>query len=273
MSADFLKHCRLECGLSANTLSAYEADLKVLYDSIGHPPYTEADIRKHIGHLVRRGLGAASVKRHLTTLRRYLTFLGHEVEIESPRQEQRVPRVMSQETIDRMLEQSRDPVHCLVLHLLYGSGLRASEVRTAQPSTQSDMIQVIGKGNKERLVPCSEFVATNLPILRKHIRRLSRFQVHRIVKAAGMRIGADIHAHQLRHSFATHLLNGGADIRAIQEMLGHESITTTQVYMALDMRAKKKTVRECHPREIEDGSDLIREKDWEAAKNYVFRLD
>ncbi len=156
---------------------------------------------------------------------------------------------------------------------MYSSGLRVSEVIALGITNlylDVGFIRVIGKGNKERLVPIGDEAAKQIQLYREHIRNkmtpakgqddilflnrrgsaLSRVMIFYIIKEAAIQAGIqkNIHPHTLRHSFATHLIEGGADLRAIQEMLGHESITTTEIYTHMDRAFLRQTLVEHHPR-------------------------
>ncbi|MCC6425696.1 MAG: tyrosine-type recombinase/integrase [Phycisphaerales bacterium] len=252
----FLTHCRVECGLSKNTLSAYRADLDVLRTVLGNKadiPHmlTQADIRSFIRAQSWLDAAPTTIKRRLATVRRYLAFHGFPEtgNVEGPKIPQSLPKPIAQADIQRMIEGTTNTLHRLVLELLYGSGLRASEIASVKPLGDG-MIRVLGKGGNARIVPCSKWVADILgPVVGVWQLNLSRFQVYRIVDAAAERAGIDAHPHQLRHSFATHMLTGGADIRAIQEMMGHASVVTTQGYTKLDTRAMRATIEKYHPRE------------------------
>lgn len=258
----FLRHCET-AGLAKNTISAYTLDLKALYSHLGDrcadvASVTSADIGSHIAWLTCNGCSASTIKRHLATISAWLKFHGRDkdVEIEVPQQGTRLPKPISEEGIRKMMEQELSVRDRLVLELLYCSGLRASEVHTAR--FEGDLLWVEGKGGVKRCVPCSEYVKKNLPVFQQAYMSgtglalgekvevvplpVSRFVIYRIVQDAAAAVGIEASPHQLRHSFATHLLLGGCPINAIQQMMGHESMITTAGYMALDMRAKREAI-------------------------------
>lgn len=242
----FLTRCRVECGMAENTLKAYKSDLEGFFDCCLVPvaQVTTAHIQTYIAGA---DVGPATKKRWLACFRQFFRFNGSDAaqDVEIPKQEQRLPKPISAENLKRMIEETEAHGERLVLELLYGCGLRASELATAEMS--GDLVRVTGKGAKDRLVPATPFVKAWLPkVVGK---RPCRDTIHQIVKRAAARVGIDAHPHQLRHSFATHLLQNGCPINAISQMMGHESLVTTAGYMALDTRAKRECIEKYHPRE------------------------
>jgi integrase/recombinase XerD len=249
---------------------------------------TVQQLSEYVGWLHQQNLATASVSRHLVALKvffRYLQLEGLIVEnlaelLGSPKQWQRVPEVMSAIAVDDLLRapQPFDPYwrrDRALLELLYATGCRASEVshlKTRDLHLDQRFAMVYGKGNKERLVPLGEpaiaaigtylelertkFAAASRSgppewvLLTRRGKRLSREMIWTLVKRYATRIGAspDVSPHTLRHSFATHLLSGGADLRQVQELLGHASIATTQIYTHVDQSRLKKVHQSFHPR-------------------------
>lgn len=246
---------------------------------------SHAELRAYVFHLKDRGLAATSIRRAESALRTYWAFLLGEglatsdptERIESPRVGRRLPSVLSREEMERVLE-APDPDHPLhwrdraILELLYASGMRVSELAEL-PQTALDLREgvclVFGKGSKERLVPVG---GPALRALERYLREvrpglergkgrgrvflnarggpLSRQGVWTVVRTACVRAGIEKHVspHTFRHSFATHLLQGGADLAAVQELLGHADIATTQIYTHLDRDHLKDVHRKHHPR-------------------------
>lgn len=242
----FISRCRVECGMATNTLKAYQSDLEGFFDCCLCPvaQVTSEHIRVYIAGA---DVGPATKKRWLACFRQFFRFHGNDAaqDVEVPKQEQRLPKPIDADKVQAMIDGTQDKGERLVLELLYGCGLRASELATAR--MENDMVRVVGKGAKDRVVPATPFVKEWLPkVVGK---RPCRDTIHQIVKRAAARVGIDAHPHQLRHSFATHLLRNGCPINAISQMLGHESLTTTAGYLALDVRAKRECIEKYHPRE------------------------
>jgi integrase/recombinase XerD len=249
---------------------------------------TRDDVTAFIAALWDRGLAPSTVERRVAAIKGLHKFLVREGVTENhptarlplPKVPERLPEVISIDDVDRLLSQAfpdspaglRDRA---MLETLYGCGLRVSEL-TGLELTGVDLnagyIRVFGKGGKERIVPIAGMATHALDAYLKHGRpylrpkssvrgvdtsavfvnarggRLSRQGVFGIVKAYGARVGLEMHPHTLRHSFATHLLEGGADLRALQEMLGHADISTTQVYTHVDRRHIREEYLTTHPR-------------------------
>lgn len=244
-----------------------------------------ADLREYVYHLKDRGLEASSIRRALSAVRTYWAFLlaeGHAVldpteRLELPRTWRRLPGVLSREEIGRLLE-APDPSDRLfwrdkaILEFAYAAGVRVSELtglRTRDLDIGEGFATVLGKGSKERLVPVGRSALQALIVYLREVRPglaqpghdgvvflnhrggpLTRMGVWKIlqkhVRRAGIR--KRVTPHTLRHSFATHLLEGGADLAAVQEMLGHADIATTQIYTHVDREYVRDVHRRFHPR-------------------------
>lgn len=212
----------------------------------------------------------------------YLIFEGYIKDspisnIESPKQEKKLPKVLTEEEIKKLIN-SIDLNHDFgqrnktIIEILYGTGIRVSELINLKLSNiffKENIIKVIGKGNKERFVPLGEIASNELKIyinnrnrlkidskssdilfLNRYGRGLTRSMIFKIISDASKRVGLDkkISPHTLRHSFATHLIKNGADLRTIQLILGHESITTTEIYTHLDTLHLEEVLKKYHPR-------------------------
>ena len=212
----------------------------------------------------------------------YLIFEGYINEspisnIEAPKQEKKLPVVLTEDEIKNLIN-SIDLNHDFgqrnktIIEILYGTGIRVSELVNLKLSNiffKENIIKVIGKGNKERFVPLGEIASCEMKIyindrnrlkidskssdilfLNRYGRRLTRSMIFKIISDASKRIGLDkkISPHTLRHSFATHLIKNGADLRTIQLILGHESITTTEIYTHLDTLHLEEVLKKYHPR-------------------------
>ena len=289
----FLEMMAAERGASRNTLAAYRRDLEQAAEWVkgGLADADAAVLRKLMADY--QSLAASSAARKLSALRQFFAFLLDEgeradnpaLDIARPATRRPLPRIVTHARVERLFAQAEEEAAgeappaaavrmLLLLELLYGSGLRASELvslpRRAMAGEREYLI-IRGKGDKERLVPLSErarevldrwvpFLTDGSPWLfpsgKAHISRVRLFQMLRDL--AG-RAGIDptaISPHVLRHAFATHLLEGGADLRALQLMLGHADIATTEIYTHVDSRRLVELVNKRHPLARMDGVDL-----------------
>jgi integrase/recombinase XerD len=278
----FLDMLAAEMGASANTIAAYRNDLEKAAQDLGASLGTAS--RDSLATLGQKwaGLAASTVARRSSALRRFFRFLVDDglrsddpsAALPQPKLQRPLPRVLSEADVEGMFEAagdkaaSREPLalrNMALLELLYGSGLRASEVislpRAAVRPGQPFLI-LRGKGAKERLVPISSRAESavkawleNVPASsawlfpggKKHISRVRLFQLVREMAADAGIPPERISPHVLRHAFATHLLSGGADLRVLQALLGHADIATTQIYTHVDAARLVKLVNERHP--------------------------
>lgn len=289
----FNAYLRLERGLSVNTVQAYLHDVGLLMEFLsanapGRSPEQvgQEDLRLFIRHCHEQGMSPRSQARITSGFKCFFRYLSTEnlirenpsSLIETPRIGLKLPQVLTVGEVEQMLEAidlSRHEGHRdrAMLETLYGCGLRVSELVGLQISNlrfKEGFIRVVGKGNKERIVPIgsSAIRYTNIYLeefrnrsssarghqntlfLNKFGKSLSRVSVFLMIKKIARLAGItkEVSPHTLRHSFATHLVEGGADLRAVQEMLGHESITTTEVYTHLDREYLRETINRYHPR-------------------------
>ena len=284
----FLDHLRIERGLSEHTVTGYERDLIRYVNGLAPTAPTDAtrpSVEAHVSRLRRAGLAPTSVARALSAIRTFHRFLVSEglsaenpaSRVPSAKRWERLPKSLKVEQVGTILAAPRgdrplDLRDRALLELAYATGLRASEVvglTFASVTMAERFVRVVGKGGRERLVPFGQAAQTATqrylevarPILARgqrseslflnHLGRpLSRVGFWLILKrhAATVGLEAVAHPHVLRHSFATHLLEGGADLRVVQELLGHASIATTQIYTHVDRRHLQSVHRACHPR-------------------------
>ncbi len=285
---EFVSVLTLDRSLSKNTVSAYLADLQKLLSFTENKPLenvSSEEISEFLLFLNEVGLGARSIARIISGLKTFYKQLVIEglvttsplQTIQTPKLPKKLPQVLSHEEISSMMKSvdfskltgERDK---LIIMLLYGSGLRVSELTSLSVNDiykEDGFVKVTGKGDKQRLVPIGnktiEQVKMYLLYYRKNMKNketdntlilnqkgnaISRVSVFKIVKdlAAKAKISKNISPHTLRHSFATVLIEAGADLRAVQQMLGHESITTTEIYTHLDKAYLKTVIEEFHPR-------------------------
>lgn len=290
----FLRHVTLERGLSENTVNAYRRDLTayaVWLDQQGRTALeqvTTADVSEYIASLRDREqpMSAASVSRALSSLRGLHKFQLEEGNLaedvtrlqQPPKLGRRLPKAITVTEVEALLNAaSGDEPTALrdraLLELLYATGARVSEIVDLDLDDvipDADMLRVIGKGNKQRLVPFGSYAkaaldaylvrarpllsargqATPALFLGTRGARLSRQHVWMIIQAAAEKahLAAKVSPHTLRHSFATHLLAGGADVRSVQELLGHSSVATTQIYTQVTVDTLRESYLTAHPR-------------------------
>jgi len=283
---EFMNFCALEKGLAPNSVEAYRSDLERYSKFLAGAcmPPREA-LLIYLNSLYRSGLGSRSIARHLTTIRGFYRFQLSEGKIDSdptehiqsPKQWQNIPHYLNSEQIERLLaapDESkptglRDKA---MMELLYATGLRVSELchlRMGDIERRLGFVRATGKGNKQRLIPAGrpalDMVDRYLESARPRILKqktspwlfvtarggcLTRQAFWHALAVYGKSAGIfhDLSPHVLRHSFATHLLEGGADLRSVQTMLGHADISTTQIYTHVMRSRLRKTVDEHHPR-------------------------
>lgn len=283
----FLEMCASEKGAALRTRLAYQADLENFASWCGRKAFaavTPEDVRLYLVSKEKEGLASRSLARHLSCLRQFYRFLLQEklvisdptADITGFRYRTALPHPLTEEEVKRLIEVGtchhddprRDLVSRAALELLYTTGLRISEL-LALPATiiqrQEGMLLVRGKGGRERLVPFAESARQAAERLAhydamldsswlfpgRNVRRpLTRQGFDRILRACALKAGLDpsrVSPHILRHSFATHLLNRGADLRALQMLLGHSDIATTQIYTQVMSERLKEIVTHYHP--------------------------
>ena len=287
---EYLDYCRIEKGLSANSLQAYRRDLTRFADFLqarGRPVRGAggADLRAFLDSLYEAGLGARSVARHLSSLRSLYLYLRQQnylaadptANLTSPAQWKKLPNYLSLDEVDRLLAEtdSQSPLgsrNRAMLQLLYATGLRVSELvraRTAELDVKMGVLRTTGKGSKTRLVPVG---SEALEAVEDYVRRarpallrnrpseylfvtarggaMTRQGYWKLLKLQGLAagVGKRLTPHVLRHSFATHLLERGADLRSLQMMLGHADISTTQIYTHVLRKRLREVYDKHHPR-------------------------
>lgn len=295
----FRRYLRLERSYSENTIEAYMRDIEKLLTFVSHSNVegiegttlinvTKDDLQAFLASLFDLGISPRSQARILSGIRTFYKYLyldGYIEQdptelIESPKLGEHIPEVLSVEEVDMLeaaidLSQPEGQRNKAIIEVLFSCGLRVSELVNLQMSNlylEEGYIRVIGKGNKERLVPISNraidelrywFIDRNVMqikpgeqdyvFLNRRGAHLTRTMILIMIKRLGVEAGIKktISPHTLRHSFATSLLEGGADLRSIQIMLGHESIGTTEIYTHLDMSHLRDDIINCHPRNIE----------------------
>jgi len=291
---DYLQYLKLERGLSQNSLISYRRDLIEFLGRSGSTEPAKVSLHaatEYISHLTAEGRKPATIARKISSLKRFFAYLyDHGAVAENPFLALSAPRIsryhphyLSPEEIGQIIDcidvklqhGKRDRA---VFELLYGSGLRISELinlRLSDVEFEAGFIRITGKGNKQRLVPLGEYARqaleayldsstqslaeeqSNYIFSNRHGHRFSRVGLWKMVRkrVAQAGIAKKVSPHTFRHSFATHLLEGGADLRVVQEMLGHADISTTQIYTTIDRDYIVAEHRKYHPRELAQPKD------------------
>ena len=284
----FIDAMWLESGLSKNTLSAYRSDLSRLakfIDTQSLVTLAQADIQKFLALMMAQGTKASSSARVLSTLRRFYRYQIREnrmssdpcAQVLSPKQGRPLPKAMSEQQVDDLLgapdvNSSLGLRDRAMLETIYATGLRVSELvdlTLLEVSLSVGVVRIIGKGNKERLVPLGEnaidwierYQASARPSLLKERQcdtlfvtargaGMTRHAFWHIIKKHALKAGIDqgLSPHTLRHAFATHLINHGADLRSVQMLLGHADLSTTQIYTHIARERLQSLHAQHHPR-------------------------
>lgn len=289
LEKEYHAYLKLEKGLSANSVEAYERDyqrLKTYMDAHGvdvvHASFD--DLQAFVFDTFKDVASVRTQARLIAGIHSFYRFLlyHHYIEqdpselLETPKKELHLPDVLSLNEIDRMIAQidmSKSESHRnrAIIEMLYGSGLRVSELvnlRLSEIYLKEGYMRITGKGSKQRLVPISPVAtewfgywlqdrnaldvkaeAIDIAFLNRRGGQLTRAMIFTIIKTLARAAGIQktISPHTLRHSFATHLLQNGADLRIIQQLLGHESISTTEIYTHVDIHDLREAVLKCHP--------------------------
>lgn len=292
----FSHYLKIERSLSANSIEAYVHDVALLQrfmemddPKISPLKVTAKQLQEFLRYVNELGMSAYSQARILSGIKAFYKYLSFEdlvsadptALIEGPKLGRKLPDTLSYPEIEKLLEAidlstPEGGRNRAMLEVLYSSGLRVSELvelKLNDVDPEIGFLRVVGKGNKERLIPVGRDALKYIGIYVDDIRgraphkpaqkgfeghvflnrlgkKLTRVMVFTIIKNLAIRIGLNktISPHTFRHSFATHLIEGGADLRAVQEMLGHESITTTEIYTHLDRDYLRQVIQEFHPR-------------------------
>ena len=282
--SDYSYYLKIERAMSPNTVTSYSTDIREFFDATTALP-AEVTTQDIIDYLAAKDkLSKRSQARLLSSLRSFFDWLVAEGErkdnpcetVDSPKLGRYLPEVLSVDEVTSIMESvdlsswngKRDRA---ILEVLYGCGLRVSEavnLKISHVYLEEGFVQVVGKGNKERLVPIGEIAVDaircylgarpdpaepkydDILFLNRFGKSLSRVAMFNMVKKQAMIAGIskEISPHTFRHSFATHLIENGADLRVVQEMLGHESILTTEIYTHIDSSTWQRAILEYHPR-------------------------
>ena len=268
---EYLEYLELEKGLSQNTIDAYRRDLSDFAQNVEDiHTINRMNINAYVRTLRERKLAPTSVIRKVASLRGFFKWATSSgileknpaATLEQPKTPQRLPKVVSVKEIDEMLHNNLTPLELVMMELLYSCGLRVSELvnlKLNDIDLSSKYIRCFGKGSKERIIPIGEqakamlkeyFPTRDLLIKKYNLTTknllikdnghfVTRQDVYNFIHAQGKLIHKNISPHTLRHSFATHLLENGADLRVVQELLGHSDVSTTQLYTHISKKRLK----------------------------------
>lgn len=271
--SEYLEYLELERGLSKNTIDAYRRDLLMFLDFCQHSDFdniTRMSINSYIRFLREEDYSPTSVIRKIASIRGFFKWLcanelckiDPTITVERPKIPQRLPKVMTIAEIEDILRENLTKTQKVIVELLYGCGLRVSELtnlKTNNFDLSAKYLTAFGKGSKERIVPLGtkaiealknylkerEFLIkkfrldTNILLISDKGRLLTRQDIYTFIHEQGKKIHKNISPHTLRHSYATHLLENGADLRVVQELLGHSDVATTQLYTHISKKRLK----------------------------------
>ncbi|DAA87228.1 TPA: tyrosine recombinase [Candidatus Gastranaerophilales bacterium HUM_5] len=268
---EYLEYLELEKGLSQNTLEAYRRDLSEFSQGVEDIKKVDRmSINMFIRKLRENKLAPSSIIRKIASLRGFFKWASSAgiidknpaSTLEQPKVPQHLPKVVSIKEIEEMLHNNLTPLEHVIMELLYSCGLRVSELvnlKTNDIDLSSKYVRCFGKGSKERIIPIGEIAKkavteymperdflvkkynlnTKLLLIQNSGRLITRQDVYTFIHAQGKLIHKNISPHTLRHSFATHLLENGADLRVVQELLGHSDVSTTQLYTHISKKRLK----------------------------------
>ncbi|MCD7780559.1 MAG: tyrosine recombinase [Candidatus Gastranaerophilales bacterium] len=274
--AYYIEYLEIECGLALNSILAYKSDLYSLSDFLNEQELDNiTDIQRlhlnmYIKNLYDKKYTPRSITREIASIKGFFKWLNingylkHNpaLSIEQPKLPKRLPKVLSMKEISELLNLSMSSIDKAVFELLYATGMRVSELTDIQQGNidlNAKYIRCIGKGSKERIVPIGnkaciamkkyfkerDYIVKKFNISSKYCfikengKKLTRQDVYNFIKKIGKNINKDISPHTIRHSFATHLLENGADLRIVQELLGHSDVSTTQLYTHISKKRLK----------------------------------
>ena len=280
--AEYLDFLEIEKGLSKNTLEAYRRDLSNFFDfynDIDISKIQRTQINSYVRNLHEKKYSPNSIMRKIASLRGFFkwacanekTKSNPTLTLEQPKIPQKLPKVMTAEEINSILNQDLSKLHRVIIELLYGCGLRVSELVNLKINDfdlNGKYLECTGKGSKDRIVPLGKkaisAIKNYLPereynlqkynlqskqlLINEKGKQVTRQEVYTFIHEQGKKLHKAISPHTLRHTFATHLLENGADLRIVQELLGHASISNTQIYTHVSTQHLKEVYNQAHPR-------------------------
>ncbi|MFH1429391.1 MAG: site-specific tyrosine recombinase XerD [Candidatus Margulisiibacteriota bacterium] len=269
---EFLSFLSYEKGYSPNTIEAYRLDLEQFFKFTNNS-LSQKKAREYIASLSDLGAAVSTQSRKLAALKTFSKFMLREklldrdptVNIDLPKRGRSLPKALTQDEIMSLINAPINKRDKAILETLYATGMRISELTDLKVEAlhlQEGFVRVFGKGSKERIVPLGksttqllnlyieEYAITDCLFLNHHRRKLTRQGVWGIIKNYAQKCGIEknVTPHTFRHSFATHLLENGADLRVVQEMLGHSDISTTQIYTSVSREKLRRVYMAAHPR-------------------------
>jgi len=271
MLSEYLDYLEIEKGLSANTINAYRRDLTDFLDFCGDfRKIQRTQINSYIRNLHEKKYSPTSIMRKIASIRGFFNWActneiissNPALTLEQPKVPQRLPKVISVAEIEEILSQNLTKLQTVTVELLYGCGLRVSELvnlKMTDYNLKNKFLECTGKGSKERIVPLGtkalNAIKAYLPerefflqknntkssrlLINEHGKEVTRQEVYTFIHEQGKNLHKTISPHTLRHSFATHLLENGADLRVVQELLGHSNVSTTQLYTHISKKRLK----------------------------------
>ncbi|MBO7672466.1 tyrosine recombinase [bacterium] len=267
----YLEYLELERGLAKNTIEAYERDICAFFDYFNNSEdISRSGLNSYIYYLKENKYAPSSISRKIAAIKGFykwacandLIKTNPSEFVEQLKLPKRLPKVLTIDEINKLFENELTPDERLILELLYGCGLRVSELvelNINDINVNAKFLRCIGKGSKERIIPINKntikalkdyephrsliieqyLIVTNKLMMHDSGRLYTRQDVWRFIKKMGKKINKIISPHTLRHSFATHLLENGADLRVVQELLGHSDVSTTQLYTHISKKRLK----------------------------------
>lgn len=271
--SEYLDYLEIEKGLAENTLEAYRRDLNDFFNFCGDTDVNNIQrtkINSYVRNLHEMKYSPTSIMRKIASLRGFfkwtcvneITRTNPALTLEQPKIPQKLPKVLTIEEINNLLNQDLSKLHSVITELLYGCGLRVSELvnlKITDYDLKSKFLECTGKGSKDRIVPLGKKAVqaiknflperdyllkkfnlqTKFLLINEKGKKVTRQEIYTFIHEQGKKIHKSISPHTLRHSFATHLLENGADLRVVQELLGHSNVSTTQLYTHISKKRLK----------------------------------
>lgn len=271
--SEYLDYLEIEKGLAENTLEAYRRDLNDFFNFCGDTDVENIQrtkINSYVRNLHEMKYSPTSIMRKIASLRGFfkwtcvneITRTNPALTLEQPKIPQRLPKVLTIEEINNLLNQDLSKLHSVITELLYGCGLRVSELvnlKITDYDLKSKFLECTGKGSKDRIVPLGKKAVqaiknflperdyllkkfnlqTKFLLVNEKGKKVTRQEIYTFIHEQGKKLHKSISPHTLRHSFATHLLENGADLRVVQELLGHSNVSTTQLYTHISKKRLK----------------------------------